>query len=1134
MGTWRALLTGLILLTYTGCVRASGAESIWHQWLEPKLRPVEVSTDDKAPLHPISQGIPNGGFEDGLTGWTTTNATVLHNGASPGGLAPEGQNHLWVNTDNNVSRIFDFDIPVWQSISIRFLTLVEFAGHSPPLYLQSNGTQPDKQFTVPREPLPAGREWLPFNVAYTRLPDIVSFLLMFRSRTSGWWQGVDQVEVYFEGIRNSRFGEPIVEGGRGQVWRLAGGAAITEEGALDGLTSLSLPPGGSARQMVAHTPYGVRYFVTGLAAGEGLVVGERRETRAAEIADGSTSQTMTLQNGQFLFLPPHSPQGNIAEVQLLNGGPEPILVDRVSRGFTVVWPESFEPIENSTSPTTRFTAAWPGELASAVVEIVDGNGTTQLVLDEPSQDRDTITIEFDGAGLPAGEWTARFLLRAQDGFEVVINRPFILRRGDPFPLEVESILPDEFTAMPWIFVDDRPEEFPINTVGQATQLLQQAADDGYNLVQILAPPQRLATFVEAAEIVDMPFLLYTPVGSLAALPVIGNQRFDPEKFRELLDFYYAPFYNHPLCRGILLVDEPNLSAVLPEYTQRSIRHLARAGYPVSWVTLSGDRGPNGINAAVTKAHRYGFAPTIIAEDYERFLVSWASEKGRDFWFAPTAWGEIESSISHTPAQSSIMLGTGLAIGAMGTYTFLYRSLNQLHGLRSPLLEEGRQMATFRDFHWRARALSPLLREVGITRTKPPQQDIFVRLGRAANGDAIVFMVNLFDKQPAIATIQLDGEGSLTDAESGELIGEGSEFAVPLAAGEWRVFRLGGAEAVGFNGTAVAVPPVRTPPVQLVREMTTPDVNIHAIGLNPSGTRLSIIRGNSWRVHRIEEGNFGELIYTRFGNSPTLARTYWLDDARVYFGVDNSGFSVLNEQPAGSFAVEIDRTRVTTGGHTGIEIAPGEWWSSQSFIGLSRLRFAPGDTFGVRLDHLFPRQYGWVSLHGPFADDSIIGVCRVRGLSKFRFQDGRITEERLSTAWAFARGATSPRGDEISVGRRDQGLGIYTVHDDGMVSSVTINDPELAIPELSEWIGPDAVAVIDRTFGVRFYRRESDGGWRSMGSWAVPGSLPSALASTPDGRLLAVAGRNGTIYLLDTRPLLNRDAHGWILFDGSPQ
>ncbi|MBI1290421.1 hypothetical protein GC173_04165 [bacterium] len=1039
--------------------------------------------------------------------------------------APEGAAYLQVQQQNYVAQRFLFDVPTWQSFTLRLRARPEFAGESPPVYLQSFGSS-ENTILVPRDGFPVGGEWQMVNVAYTRVPGATEVLLILRSRAADWWQGVDDLALLLEGLDNGGF-EADAPGLPAQAWQYVGGAGIIDDDSIAGVRALSLPPGSVARQEVAHSPYAIHYFLTGRGDGD-VQVSELRRGRVDTPDDSATTATLLHLTGgeRFLWEPGRSTTGNVATVGFENPGTGETRLDSLSRGWTLAWPEAFEPIENSPIPTVRLAAAWPGRMTAAEIDIVDDAGDVQRTLTELTRDGTSAWIEFDGDGLPAGDYIARFRLTGSDGDEIAPERRFVLRRGEPFPAEPTALNLSGFQSMPWMFFDDGPEDAAVTTAERAEEILRIAKEDGFTLPLIICPPQRLGLFVAAAEAVDTRFVLAAPAGWIPNPASFGNQTFDPEVYRQTLDALYGPYLHDPRLAGIMLVDEVNLYNPLPSYYNRAQVYLERLGYPPGFTFLDGRTPTNGALAPVHTAHWYGYAYGDYTRALEDQQMPAARASGRQFWFGPAAWSQSTRALGAPPEASSIHLGTGLAMGADGYYAFLYTTLNYLGGIRTADFGETRRAPVYRDFNHRVAALAPLLSEFGTARERPAQQNVMARIARDNAGRAHAFIVNQYDQQELSVTVYTDSPGIVEDAETGAVV----DISQPLrfAVGQWRLLRFAdGIEPTNFVGVPDAIPARRPAGVRTLGSFSIPEGPTRAIAMSNDNRYVSVIAGSTWYLYDLAVGATPALRSSRFLSSPSWTSTAFLDDRTVIQGSNNWGLEMYSIAANASVTRLMDRTRITAAGHDALRINDTDWWSTQSFIGASRLHFEPGDLVGERVAHLLPRHYGFLSLDGPLEDGSVISVDQVHGPYRLSFDGEQINAERLSNSSLWSVGSMSPGARRFAFGRWDRGVAVYTRQPDGSFTEEIIDDIESDAPDQTAWLDDDTLIVDDRRFGLYFYRAVPDGGWTSLGVWESPAGPPNALSVTPGG-LIVTGSNDRVVYLLDPSPLMDGHPSGWML------
>jgi len=1057
--------------------------------------PVFPTGDAKATLPPLSGGIANPGFEQGFTGWSRISGAAINTTSSA-----EGNNHALVSFQYNLSQRFAFDLPSWQSVTIRAMVFPEFPGQSLPIFAQ--GAPSGTWSLTPRNGFPLGGEWQQGNLAVTKVPGNVELLLLLRTRVGDWWTGIDQLEVLYEGISPSGW-EPS--------------AGVTIDGAL-----LTLAPGASTRQDVAHSPDAVHYFLAG--EGSGLArLSEVRRNRINQTIDSPTTSTVVALEPRFLWEPGRA-TADVATVSVDNPTTSPTTL-RLSRGWTVAWPESFEPVANSPSPTIRFGAAWPGELGEARVEILLPEGDIVATLEDLQRDASSVWVEYDGADLEAGNYRARFVLTSTTGFVIAPERTFSLRRGPDYTATPAAARFDGFQRMPWLFFDDRPEDLPVVTVERATELLQLVKDDGFNLALIICPPTRVEMFVEAAEAVDLPFVLGVPAAWMTNPQGFGNATFDPEVYRRQMDPIYGPWREHPLIRGYMLVDEANLSANLARDYTRAQLHLERLGYPPGFTFIAAETVTNGAVPPVHLAHFYGFNYSDYARWLEDLQLATARSTGRDFWFGPQAWARPSDVPGATPAQASITLGMGLAMGARGYYTFLYTTLNFLGGIRTADFAETARTATYRDFNHRVEALVPLLATLSTERERPEQSGIYARVARDPSNRPYLFLVNQLERQSVQVQVDLSDPADATDAETGDPIP--LDVPMVLAPGQWRVVRIDRAvDVTRVAGIGNGEPGQMPAGLRFVRSWQVPENRSSAVAIGPDLRFASVISGGVWSLYDLSTEPPTQRA-SRFVVNQSWSSTRFADARTVLQGTNTWGFEGYNIAESGAATPFLERVQRTSAGHTMVPVGDGDWWSSRSFVGVSRIRFGANDRVGSRVAHWFPRQYGMISMHGPLPNGDVIGVDYVHGPYRFSFDGTTITDQRLSGSSLWSTGSMSADGRRFAFGRWDRGLVLYRLAEDGnVVLDREILNPDSPAVGPTAWIDSEHLLVADRVRGIMAYRVPDSGGWEFLGVWAPPTGLVSAVDAHPTGVLVGTTDR--TVYLLDPSPILNAHPAGWML------
>lgn len=1035
-----------------------------------------------------------------------------------------------------------FSPPVdpWESYTVLMDVRGETGMESPRLYTIALGPANEALvYATITRPVRATPRWTRFAAARTRLPGEAS--LQIGPTTNGLgWVDVDNLRILRESPADGSF-EEIRSGIPEEAgWLLAGGADISAEGAISGARSLVLPPGASASRLVAHSPALAKYFVTGIATGPVTVEEQALDSALRLVGEPTRTTAMPDGNGRFLLQKPIVNDVELARVILSNEGPEPVVVDDVSRGWTALWPTIIEPVAGSVRPTARLSAGWRGELESLRFVVRDEDGNERVILDNPQRSGSSAWLDFDGAGLPAGVYTIDYVLENGTGQQVIQSHELRIIREGVYPPRLMSYRRPEFTRQAWLWVlplsgIDVPE-----TVEEMAARVQQAKDDGFNHVLFSARANQFATIRAACEQVGMSYWLYEPVlASRLDTAIRGHRTWTPEVYLEGMSIF-DPLVDDPRFDGIYMVDEPNTFNVRAARTFDVMRVLDRQSkYPPVTTYLNPYFQVRGYDFGMIGTFDYPYErrfdspikqllDATLGQEDDR---AWADEQGRDYWMGVQGHSDYGKHNVARYEEMMAQLGMVVALGARGYFVFPYSSFEEFGSLRTHTLEAAPKLRAFQDFNARLEPLGDLLLELEQQRAVPRQINVFARTARHRFTRAqYLALVNYDPDSLSEVEVQLTAPSTLVNVETGLAYGTGTLVSVSLAPGNWALLRIdGGGEVV--EASAVLEPIEQPRPAPVVVESMVP-LNRAALdfALSPNGRLLAVANDGGLQVFRISGGNPVQ-VFQRL-QSGVSGRVKWLDNDRIAYGTGWEGLRILQRQPDDSFTVANEFVRRTGGAGLVLETDP--WWVTQVYYGLARVDFSrTGWEDRVEQWPVFERLF--IDIYGPFLDDSVIAIDNVAGIVQVA-ESGEMRNQTPQSTWG--RGALSSTS-RLALPELDRGVRVYTLGAYGnIVRETRIIDPRLTQAQSVAWLTPELLAVVDLRFGLRFYRIDSEGAWSRAGEWPVrePATYLDKVEALGDGKLaLSFDGRlgNGTlasrILLLDASGVIYaNETIGWML------
>lgn len=1094
-------------------------------------------------LKTVIDGIRNPSF-DSVRGdnlpeiWERTNNPIVLEESLPGG----GTNrYLRLNLLHQVTQPILYPVSRWQTVTVASRVRSELSSELPRyLFATYDAAKRDQQFRdITRAPGETS-DWRPFYGSVTRRAQDDMFSIVLRTRQDVAWVDYDDFFLLTEELSNGGFdGLELGEAPRDR-WLLSNGAEIVTANPLPtGGRSLLLPPGAAAERLVAHSPFVVQYFLTGVATAPFTAGETRLDTRGLPI-DAPTTGTIVLGAGdRFLFDVPRTNTGEAAHVLLRNDGPEPVVVDDVSRGWAYAWPPKIAVAPNSPSPRVRLAAAWPGRLLSAEIAILDSEGEEQLRLDNLLRDSTTVWREFDGATLPSGVYTARFILRDDRGVELHVDRTFTLTRPAPFPVAPMAADLPRFARIAWVFIQPLDNLEIIQTPEQVARIMRWAREDGFDTMLFFALPAQLPLIAEAAAEVEMPFLVHLTEIPPMVRDVHGNNTYDAHHVYDQLQIYDS-ILDSPWFQGIYIYDEPNTAGqIINDRLQQLMVVMERSGkYPIPYSFQNPNPPIEGTRFPVVSTFEYpirhwnqsGKAMLLNSIENMANAQRYATSINRPFWAGVQGFGTMltNQAAIMMPEEVSAQLGMILAIGARSYYVFVYKTLGPYAAPRGPGGEESKRLPPFRDFNRRVAEMEDLILSLEPERIIPSQEDIFVRIARNQTGESYAIAVN-YDPQ-AIANVEAVTSSAtrLLNVETGEATDASTTHTLTLGPGQWTVLRIeDGSTDSTWRAELVPVIRSRTAPVREIATIQT-DQGLDSISINPNGLSLAgIARGvSTMRVYDLAEDNFGALLHDRFFVSSRGSVKYLEPDLLAQ---SSRSFGATIFEQAGAELIPRYRYNRQTGGARSVLLDAPNLWIAQSYWGVTRIHFQGTDEF-EREGLVRSQDNDFLGLHGPYGDKRVLAIQVTRGLYHIDDTPEGFTKTRL-TRRATYNEAHDWQRSRLAIPMTDGALHIFDLDQNGdPVNEFVIDDPVLVEPTQARWIDDELLALSDPRFGIHFYRIHNNGFWFHLGMWKPQEDIfiITSYDVLPGGQA-AVSLGDGRIILLDMSPMIDYGrVSGWVV------
>ncbi len=1033
---------------------------------------------------------------------------------------------------------FDFPVPTWQTVALRGIARSEF-GLEPlriDFFSLNSSNNSEDFYTI----TPATEtSWSSFATSYTRRPSNESLTLRARGRFDLGWVDLDSLVLVDEAIKNPNFSNELSN------WEVNGEVDVFTSPTLFGNSWVALNSGSAIYQEVAHAPYNATYFLHGYSQGEGVIHVDRLASEFSIVEDSSTSRTLSSVSPiEFLEILPlnESNDAHLERVTFQGSAPTTFTLTQPSRGWFYCWPETFQPVLNSPTPSVRFAAAWPGLLDDAEIRVINDSNS---VVDTVSYERDetTVWVDYTGTDLPAGDYTVEFELISGSGESVLVSKPFTLERPAGYPASPLTESFDNFPRMPWVWLANAADPFAEDSVERFQARLQEAADDGFDPLFIIASVDQFPLVKTAAENVGVPYIIFDAASSgVTFRGDRGHQTWDVSLALDYLKNFDL-FLESELFKGIYIFDEPNVfgeDAV--ERVEDTIIVNERLGkYPLLWTSLN--PGFSYYDPQFSLISSFDYPITSRGLSSEELLVfrfdkmeeayEFATQNDRDYIAGVQGFSQRNSNYVPTPEESMAQLGLTLALGARGYFVFTYTSIGGFASLRTHQHEPSRRLESYREFNSRIASIESTILDLSRERLTIPSDGPYARLARSSADNPYMVIVNTNTDERIAFDALTDSPTQMINIETLEETDTSTTHTAMLGPGDWGVFLFQNkvppvevqSRTVESAREAPSVPSI------IADEFETP-FQFFQTGVNIAGEEEAIagLDGQSVGIYTNPNNEGFELKFSST-QRPPLPRTRFLEGNRVLYATRSDGFRLIDLAPQNPSLLRSFFSR--TGKATDALPVGDDWWIAQGFWGVTRGMFELNGSF-TRYDQFFAREFDILSIHGPFQDGSVIAVEQMSGPQHLRFTNGEIQSESLGERNFYLAGSLS-ENNQLAVPMMDRGVRVYDLDEFGnLVREYWIdqeNFPEIVQAWNVAWLDEGVLAVNDPRFGVRFYDFIPDGSINYLGLWTSqdPPFFISSIASRGD-EFLYVGIRPERLLKVDLSALLGRAAtNGWFMY-----
>lgn len=967
---------------------------------------------------------------------------------------------------------------------------------------------PYTRVSVPNE------EWQRVFVTNAILPERTAIWLQLQGVDRLNWIDVDDVVLFDDGLRNGSFEDAYNPAQPGQ-WNLTGAAGRISDRTLDssGALALLLPPGTRASQLASALDDGQVHFLAGKARsamGTGsLRVGETWLSGTGDTV-GETSTTLSVETAgtAFSWETGNSPGTAVSETFFLNESDDDLILDRLSRGWTRVFPEVYFPGQESANPLLTFSAAWPREVQSATVRILNEQGFEVGSVPLTVADGHVVG-EWDGAGVPTGNYEAVFEMQGRAGVSLSFSRPFGIRENlgfeEPAALQYDGI---PRGAWIWLYADG-------NSVEELRPVFETAKQDGFSFAIVFGRTEQWAAVREACEQAEMPFMLGEARlnSMIKRVPTFDN--FNRAEFVDTVNETIGEHFESSFCIGFYVVDEPGLPYEV-EWTAKAFRI---AGTEPGWKT------PFSVNGAypnLNEFQRTVSAPVYTSDFYPVEIVTGGNEEaalrrlgnhvleqttlatqdGRDYWCVNQSYSDGLFARMGGANLTRATIGVTFASGSKGHIPFFYRQITVLEGIRTKELAELPTTPVWREENLRLGQYGAALRPIQghalfENATGPLWATTAMDLPTSRQ---VVYLVSLDVETPLEASMRFEIETVLTPLAGGETLqtNRDGDVTVTLDPGQWFAWRVEQGALQSASGVPVSTPPSADLPVLVdVPALGGP---IFDIEFNADGSQILATGRDEWVLLDSSGTEISRAPLQRGfrGQFATAGRVAIADEGLGYRIFDNAGN-------------ELDGFTYRAGSAQQLLAGAQESWAGMAYLGIRRLVGAEspesaGIAFSTGLS---------TTIHPAPASEGVLYLDNDDALMRVVPDGDGVTQVALTPGSRLWRGALSPEGYRLAVCRMRRPVIVYNFGSSGELQGARELSTPVSFAEDVDWIDGARLAVGGMNAEVAFLSA-IDG--TELAHWRAADRTETLMAIDVHENELAVAFGSGRVIVLDCSSL----------------
>ncbi len=973
------------------------------------------------------------------------------------------------------------------------------------------------------ETRPYGEFW-----ASVEVPEGGSTALLFLlGRFVSDWLRFDDLRLFTESFVGP--GSP-----NGGEWIPAGGATASGGGVF------FQQEGDGAQQDVVSNPANTQYFVAARFSSPvpgRLAVREERLSRGERETSQSSESRLVFGAGDsfgFVDLPPVTGTlSSRARVTLTLEEGDGVSLARISRGFARVEPSIHTVGSGSLDKTVIVTAAWPRELSTATVEIVDHHGTVVAPLSVQSHGA-SLRAAWAGGDVAAGVYRARIRMTSQSGDVVQIERPLEVRRMDTVA-SVRPVVRRSVSRVAWLYL--RYDATP----GITEQTIRLARGDGFDVVLAHCRLDQLQVLRRTCERLRLPFIVQLDEVRSVFGDMAGRDTFSEAEFRARVSALLAPVSGSSLFRGAYIVDEPSGARTL-DAVRRATLALSRPGAPgPAFFVLPDISLPSDITQtapAVAMADIYPFATRNPFDNADALLndmpkmrayAAAARSIGREYWHTLQGFEAEEGTVyrSIPPALHRAQLAAAIMTGARGVVPFTYTSISYIEGLRGPDLEATSKLSAYREFNRAMDRLGPVIGQLDVPEldTRVPRP-IAAGVARHPRLGKVLFLLNCTDQATRQVRVSLAGGNGISPLNlvTGRVLrmGPGAEFGLSMQPGEWAMIVLGRASVSGYRLDPAFPPSLSTLDLPVLSQFTVTDQSgttqpLRRLQFDDSGDLLAASpfapavsprpvlvyrRDPDGSFSRVPSGVFNGAERTRFSGSTVCVTSPFLG-ARFFSPTDlTQPFRSWLGQSGGAFDTLVD--------------GPSVWVTMQDY-GLRKLTDTGAglESAGVGLSE----SESYADLFGPFTDGNVDILLRNTGVNRVR-PDALAESGHTTISLNRVRQGGDLNGTGIlALPRFQRGVGLLRLSPDGTPSELGSITDGIVEATSCAWVRDDLLAVADGIYNIRFYRVEGGSAPEFVGCWRPPvGGHCYYITLASGGGKLAVGLYDGRVIVAGTHLL----------------